>query len=94
MTMLTDTDGTEFESGLEVLLPPRDAAAILSVNTRTLTKWANMGKLRCVRVGTNGHRRYPADAVRAITEGRWADAAARKPLSEMSPADVVDAVED
>lgn len=94
MTKLMDTDGTEFEAGFEVLLTPRDAAAILAVGTRTLTKWADAGKLRCVRVGTNGHRRYPSDAVRAISEGRWQDAAVRKPLSEMSPADAVVAVEE
>lgn len=92
MTKLMDTDGTEFEAGFEVLLTPRDAATILAVNTRTLSKWADLGKLRCVRVGSNGHRRYPADAVRALSEGRLSDAAVKRPLSEMSPADAVVAV--
>lgn len=92
MTTLVDTDGAPFEVGFEVLLTPRDAAQILAVGTRTLSKWADQGKLRCVRVGTNGHRRYPADAVRAISEGRLADAAVKRPLREMSPADAVIAI--
>ncbi len=92
-TELANTDGTSTVHGFEVLLTPRDAAAILAVNTRTLSKYADMGRLRCVKT-EGGHRRYPADAVRAASRGQWDIAsAAERPVDEVSPADVYTVVE-
>lgn len=84
---LVDIDGDPIEHEFEVLLMPHEAARVLAVGVRTLGNWAKAGKLRSVRT-TGGHRRYPADAVRAASEGRWLDACTRKPTDEMSQADV------
>lgn len=92
-TQLVDTDGTPIDHGFEVLLTPRDAAQILAVNTRTLSKYADMGRLRCSRT-EGGHRRYPADAIRAASQGRWDDAGdPTRHTDDMSPADVYIVVE-
>lgn len=90
---LVDIDGDPIEHEFEVLLLPREAAKILRVDTRTLSNWANSKKIRSIKT-TGGHRRYPADAVRAASEGRWKDACVRRPTHEMSKADVLVAVED
>jgi excisionase family DNA binding protein len=50
------------------LLRPRDAARLLAVNPRTLSYWANDGKIRCVTT-QGGHRRYPLSVVRALMNG-------------------------
>ena len=92
VTEIVNSDGTLFEVGMEVMLTPKEAAAILAVTTTTLTKYANKGRLRCIRL-ESGHRRYPASAIRAATKGNWDEAGDGVPLDEMSPADVVIAVE-
>ena len=85
---LYEADGSSFEHGFEVLMKPRDAAQILSVNTRTLSKYAKEGKIRCTWTN-GGHRRFPADAVRAAYEGRWEDAAGpQRATDDMHPSDV------
>lgn len=89
---LVDTDGDPIEYGFEVMLTPKEAATILCVGTRTLSHWADLGKIRCTR-SAGGHRRYPADAVRAAVNGDWERAATKRPQNEMSPADVLVAVE-
>jgi excisionase family DNA binding protein len=90
---LVDTDGDPIEHEFEVLLTPREAASLLAVNTRTLAKYARNGQLRSVRTRGN-HRRYPADAVRAASEGRWDDAAdTARTSAQKSPADVMIAIE-
>lgn len=73
-TTLYDTDGRPIEHGYEVLMTPKDVASILTINTRTLAKYAKAGRIRHVWT-VGGHRRYPASAVRAAYEGRWDDAA-------------------
>jgi excisionase family DNA binding protein len=84
---LVDIDGDPIAHEFEVLLLPKDAARVLAVNVRTLSNWAKQGKLRSVAT-PGGHRRYPADAVRAAQEGRWTDACERRPKDMMSEADV------
>ena len=88
MGSLVDIDGSVIEHGFEVLLTPKETAAILAVGVATVTRYAKEGKLRCIRT-EGGHRRYPADAVRAASEGRWEDAAQKRSIDEMSPADVL-----
>jgi MerR-like DNA binding protein len=86
-TTLYESDGSSFEHGFEVLMKPADAAAILAINPRTLTNWANIGKVRTTRTG-GGHRRYYASSIRAAHEGRWEDAARVPGEEDMHPSDV------
>lgn len=45
-----------------------EAAAILQVSPKTVTRWAKEGRLPFTRT-LGGHRRYPEDAIRKIAEG-------------------------
>jgi len=47
------------------LLTPREVAALFHVDAKTVTRWADAGKLHPVRT-LGGHRRYRADEVRAL----------------------------
>lgn len=73
-TTLYNYDGSSQEYGYDCLLTPSEAASALRLTTRTLALWSKQGKLRCLRL-SNGVRRYPEDAVRAVFEGRFDDAA-------------------
>ena len=42
---------------LRELLTTREAAGVLRVSSRTVTRWADQGRLRAVRT-LGGHRRY------------------------------------
>ena len=42
-----------------------EAARILDVSTKTVSRWVRAGKIRHV-VTLGGHRRFPVDAVRAL----------------------------
>ena len=42
-----------------------DAAAILGVSTRTLRRWENAGKIKCIRT-VGGHRRFPVQEIMRI----------------------------
>ena len=57
------------------LMKPREVAAAFRVDPKTVTKWANAGKLTCVRT-PGGQRRYRADEVRALLAGFDAPAVA------------------
>ena len=46
-------------------LRPREAAALLQVNTRTLARWAASGRIG-VTITPGGHRRYPRADVAAL----------------------------
>jgi excisionase family DNA binding protein len=72
------------EDVLEVLLTPREAAAVLGVTTRTLNIYADGGRLRCTRTA-GGHRRYFASSIRAAHAGRWDDAAKEPVLDDLLP---------
>lgn len=52
----------------EVLLAPREVAALLFVDPKTVTKWAVAGKLSSIRT-PGGHRRYRESEVLAIISG-------------------------
>lgn len=45
-----------------------EAARILGVSTKTVSRWARAGKIPYV-VTLGGHRRFPVAEVRAIAEG-------------------------
>jgi excisionase family DNA binding protein len=47
------------------LLTPAEVAKMFAVHQRTITIWADAGKLAVVRT-PGGHRRYYADEVRAL----------------------------
>lgn len=59
----------ELVDGYEALLKPSQVAERLRVHPRTVTNWANNGRIRFV-LTPGGHRRYPESAVIAIYEGR------------------------
>ncbi|MDO9377421.1 MAG: BldC family transcriptional regulator [Nocardioidaceae bacterium] len=44
------------------LLTPAEVAALFAVDPKTVTRWADAGKLSFVRT-LGGHRRFPADEV-------------------------------
>jgi excisionase family DNA binding protein len=54
------------------LLTPGEVAAIFRVDTDTVTRWANDGKLIAIRT-PGGHRRYPETEVRALLGKRSED---------------------
>lgn len=83
---LLDTHGKEVPHGFEVLLTPRDVAAIMRVDPRTVANWAREGRLRCVRT-MGGQRRFPEAAVRAALAGDWEKAANGGPEPTMFPAE-------
>lgn len=47
------------------LLSPAEVAKMFHVNTKTVTRWANAGKLSAMRT-LGGHRRYRATEVRRL----------------------------
>lgn len=49
----------------EVLLTPAEVAARFRVDPKTVTRWANAGKLSSVRT-LGGHRRYRRDEVEQL----------------------------
>lgn len=51
----------------EQMLTPGDVARILNVDVKTVTRWANSGKLRSIRT-PGGHRRFPESAIRDLLE--------------------------
>lgn len=76
MSVNRDTEHTEerlgepeLVDGFEALLKPGQVAERLRVHPRTVTNWANRGKIRFVWT-PGGHRRYPESAVIAVYEGR------------------------
>ena len=50
------------------LLSPAEVAAAFKVDPKTITRWANAGKLTSIRTPA-GHRRFYADEVRALIAG-------------------------
>jgi excisionase family DNA binding protein len=46
-------------------LSPAQVAELLQVSPKTVTRWAKLGKLPCLRT-LGGHRRYPEDAIVAL----------------------------
>ncbi len=52
----------------ERLLTPREVAAMFRVDPKTVTRWAQAGKLQYVRT-LGGHRRYRASDVESLLSG-------------------------
>lgn len=52
----------------EVLLKPSEAAVIIGVDPKTITRWAAAGKLACTRT-IGGHRRYKPEDIYALRDG-------------------------
>ena len=60
--------GTEVPASLDgQLLRTSDVASLFQVSERTVSEWAKRGQIPCVRT-PGGHRRYPADEIRALLE--------------------------
>ena len=49
----------------EILLTPREVAELFGVDPKTVTRWADAGKLTAVRT-LGGHRRYRQDEVQNL----------------------------
>jgi excisionase family DNA binding protein len=47
------------------LLPPREVAEMFGVDPKTVVKWADAGKIPCIRT-PGGHRRFRESAVLAL----------------------------
>ena len=52
-------------TGQENLLTPSEVAALFRVDPKTVTRWANAGKLTSIRT-LGGHRRYKESEVKAL----------------------------
>ena len=51
---------------VEPLLTPAEAAALLGVDTQTVSRWERAGRLKAVRT-LGGHRRFPEREVRLLS---------------------------
>lgn len=57
------------EIEVERLLTPAEVAALFRVDPKTVTRWANEGKLTSIRtLGGRGHRRYREAEVLALRQ--------------------------
>ncbi len=52
----------------EALLTPAEVAALFRVDPKTVTRWAQAGKLTSIRT-LGGHRRYRESEVQALIGG-------------------------
>ena len=60
--------GTDVPAVLEgQLLRTSDVALLFEVSERTVSEWAKKGQIPSVRT-PGGHRRYPADGIKALLE--------------------------
>lgn len=50
------------------LLTIREAANLLGVHPETLRRWDNDAKLKAIRVGKRGHRRYRQEDIKELYE--------------------------
>lgn len=51
----------------ETLLTPSEVANMFRVDPKTVTRWAQSGRLSSIKT-LGGHRRYRADEVKALLE--------------------------
>lgn len=56
------------DHGPDALLTPREVAALFRVTPKTVTRWAEAGKIPAIRT-LGGHRRYPAAAIHELLDG-------------------------
>jgi excisionase family DNA binding protein len=52
----------------EELLTPAEVAAMFRVDAKTVTRWANDGRIGSIKT-LGGHRRYRAAEIRALLNG-------------------------
>lgn len=52
---------------IERLLTPAEVGQMFRVDAKTVTRWAQAGKITCTRT-LGGHRRYKESEVRALLE--------------------------
>ena len=50
------------------LITIREAAEMLGVHQETLRRWDNEGKLKAVRVGERGHRKYSLASIKTLVK--------------------------
>jgi len=60
---------TRHEPTYDRLLTPGEVAEMFHVDPKTVSRWANSGKLSSART-LGGHRRYLESEVRALLEGQ------------------------
>ena len=53
------------ETNMPKLLSPEDVAAIFSVDAKTVSRWADEGRLKSIRT-PGGHRRFFEDEIMGI----------------------------
>ena len=53
----------------EVLLTPAEVAALFRVDPKTVTRWAQAGKLTSIRT-LGGHRRYRESEIRDLLKSK------------------------
>jgi excisionase family DNA binding protein len=58
------------KSNLSQLLTIRQVAKVLSVHIETLRRWDNDGKLKAVRIGNRGDRRYKKEDIEKILKSK------------------------
>lgn len=67
----------------QVLMTPAEVAALFRVDPKTVTRWADAGKLTAVRT-LGGHRRYRQDEVQNLLVASSHSAAAASAKSSES----------
>lgn len=53
----------------DALMTPSEVARLFRVDAKTVSRWAQEGKLPCIRT-LGGHRRYPREEVMRLLQGR------------------------
>lgn len=57
----------------EKLLNINEVSGILNVHIETLRRWDNEGKLKAVRIGDRGHRKYKLSDIKKILDKEYAN---------------------
>ena len=53
----------------DALMTPSEVARLFRVDAKTVSRWAQEGKLPCIRT-LGGHRRYPREEIMRLLQGR------------------------
>ena len=68
-TSTHELGGTMAETSKNDLMTPAEVAALFRVDPKTVTRWADAGKIQAVRT-LGGHRRYLRSEVERLLVGR------------------------